>query len=449
MEEKKLNFDAPFLSVRRISTKQENTADSDNTKNKKIVKTKRRRKAKESCQETTKHETQVRLLKDDRSFDHVMETSLVPFKWEQTPGKPKGYHTLIEESDLIKASDMVSSTASFSVNCSSNETSDEFEKNVSKDDVIMEYRDLMMSRFLPDAKAIALKQKEESSPNQNKKKQKKKRSIALERVSMAINQDLNNDNDDDYDHDHVDGIAETVLYSNASKKAQVGFLPRFCSKNSLDVFNPVLSRVKTCQDLGVKSGEIVNPKSIDSLYKTQSPSLPRILRSNKVMSKSQELYPLPRFSKEISRNSLSKSGEIIRIPRNHPRLKRTASDQIQRQVTRFLVEEVKRRRNGDKIRSSNLSKTSQISVPQPPLPKTPSESWLCRTLPRSSAASMVSGQLSIVVSGQTTGFKKVEQKTNSQSIKWETIVKTSYKHHDHVRYSEELIVVHPSRQHKL
>lgn len=442
MEEKKLNLDAPFLSVRRISTKPEYQSEPDNnTKNKKRTKTKRR-KVEDSCQET-EHETLVRLLQEDQSFDHVMEPSLVPFLWEQTPGKPKTQHhhmatTLTEESDLIKALDMVSSTASFSANCSTNGVSD-FEKNedrssnVSKDDdVIIEYRDLIMSRFLPDAKAIALKQKKDASLDQEDKmkKKKKKQSITLQRVTMAINQDLNNDDDDDdYDHHHVDGIDETV-YSNVSKKALLGFVPLFCSKNSLDVLKPVLSRVKTCQNCAVKSGQIVNPKSLDSVYKTRSSSsasLPRILRSNKVMSKSQELHPIPRFSTEISKLSQSKSGEIIRIPRNSSRF---TSDQIQRQYTRFLVEEVTRRRSRDNIRSENLS------VSQPPLPKTPSESWLCRTLPRSSAASVVSGQFSVIVSGEATGFKKMEQKTNSQSIKWETIVKTSYKHHDHVRYSQ-------------
>ncbi|CAL9241712.1 unnamed protein product [Arabidopsis halleri] len=430
MEEKKLNLDAPFLSVRRVPTKPDDPNESENTK--------------DSCQET-EHETLIRLLQD-QSFDHVMEPSSVPFKWEQTPGKPKDQDTLIEELDLIKALGMVSSTASFSVNCSSSGVS-EFEKkrdgdrssfDVSRDDVIYEYRDLIMSRFLPAAEAIAMKKKKEAS--RVKEEKKKKQSIALQRVSMAINQDLNN-NDDDNDHNHADGIDATV-YSNDSKKAQLGFLPWFCSKNSLDVLNPVLSRIKTCQDIGVKSGNITNPKSLDSVYKTKSAS-PRILKSNKVMSKSQEIYETPRLSREISKISSPKSGETLKIPRNPSRLQRT-TDQNQRQEIRFLVEEVKRRSNRNKNRSENLS------VSQPPLPKTPSESWLCRTLPRSSTtSSVVSGQFAVVVSGQAARFKKkMEQKTESQSIHWETIVKTSNTHHDHVRYSEGLIVVHPTRQHK-
>lgn len=431
MEEKKLNLDAPFLSVRRVPTKPEDPNESENTKKK--TTTTRRRKLNDSCQET-EHETLIRLLQD-QSFDHVMEPSSVPFKWEQTPGKPKDQDTIIEELDLIKALEMVSSTASFSVNCSSSGVS-EFEKkrdgdrssnDVSSNDVILEYRDLIMSRFLPAAEAIAMKKKKEAS--RLKEEKKKKQSIALQRVSMAINQDLNNDDDDDdddNDHNHVDGIEATV-YTNDSKKAQLGFLPWFCSKNSVDVLNPVLSRIKTCQDIGVKSGNIINPKSLDSGNKTKSAS-PRILKSDKVMSKSQEIYETPRLSREISKISSPK------IPRNPSRLQRT-TDQNQRQEIRFLVKEVKRRSNRNKNRSENLS------VSQPPLPKTPSESWLCRTLPRSSTtSSVVSGQFAVVVSGQAARFKKkMEQKTESQSIHWETIVKTSNTHHDHVRYSEVCI----------
>ncbi|AED95307.1 hypothetical protein ISN44_As05g040740 [Arabidopsis suecica] len=444
MEEKKLNLDAPFLSVRRVPTKPDDPNESENTKKKTM--TTRRREIKDSCQET-ENEILIRLLQD-QSFEHVMEPSSVPFKWEQTPGKPKDKKNLVEESDLIKAMEMVSSTASFSVNCSSSGVS-EFENNgdgdrssnVSRDDVILEYRDLIMSRFLPAAEAISLKMKKEAS--RVKAEKKKKQSIALQRVSMAINQDLNNDVDDEEhcDHNHVDGI-DALVYSNDSKKGQLGFLPWFCSKNSVDVLTPVLSRIKTCQDVGVKSENIINPKSIDSVYKTKSTS-PRIFKSSKVMSKSQEIDATPRFSNDISRISLPKSRETLQIPRNHSRLQQT-TDQNQRQEIRFLVEEVKRRSNRNKNRSENLS------VSQPPLPKTPSESWLCRTLPRSSTtSSVVSGQFAVVVSGQAARFKKnMEKKTDSQSKKWETIVKTSYSHHDHVRYSEGLIVVHPTRQHK-
>ncbi|GMI77677.1 hypothetical protein like AT1G29240 [Hibiscus trionum] len=69
-----------------------------------------------------------------------------------------------------------------------------------------------------------------------------------------------------------------------------------------------------------------------------------------------------------------------------------------------------------------------------PLPKTPSESWLCRALPsRKSSLQSYNG----------TRFKPKQQEPETPATdaiaKWETIVKTSYLHHDHVRYSEELV----------
>ncbi|OMO76216.1 hypothetical protein CCACVL1_15829 [Corchorus capsularis] len=76
----------------------------------------------------------------------------------------------------------------------------------------------------------------------------------------------------------------------------------------------------------------------------------------------------------------------------------------------------------------------------PPLPKTPSESWLWRALP--SVASRNSFSQS-----RFNPRKQEPQEPAATDTKWETIVKTSYLHHDHVRYSEEL-VPHYSQQSK-
>ncbi|CAL1410387.1 unnamed protein product [Linum trigynum] len=68
--------------------------------------------------------------------------------------------------------------------------------------------------------------------------------------------------------------------------------------------------------------------------------------------------------------------------------------------------------------------------PLPPLlPKTPSESWLWRTLPGVSSRS----PFGRATSSQS---KWIDSKTTSS--KWETMVKSSNVHHDQVRYSEEL-----------
>ncbi|KAM5587956.1 hypothetical protein ABKV19_006418 [Rosa sericea] len=76
----------------------------------------------------------------------------------------------------------------------------------------------------------------------------------------------------------------------------------------------------------------------------------------------------------------------------------------------------------------------------PPLPKSPSQSWLSSTLSSIPSRNSVS-------SGSKRHTKRSGSKTSSTGTKWETIVKTSNLHHDHVRYSEELIT-HACQQSK-
>lgn len=78
-------------------------------------------------------------------------------------------------------------------------------------------------------------------------------------------------------------------------------------------------------------------------------------------------------------------------------------------------------------------KTSFEQSPLPPvLPKTPSESWLWRTLPSISSQN----PFSHLYRGASFQSKWQDSKRSSTNTKWETIVKSSYSHHDHVRYSE-------------
>lgn len=80
------------------------------------------------------------------------------------------------------------------------------------------------------------------------------------------------------------------------------------------------------------------------------------------------------------------------------------------------------------------------SLPLPSL-KSPSESWLWRTLPSTPSRHPLSHLTA------TTYSKKQDAKVSGTNTKWETIVKTSNLHHDHVRYSQEL-VSHVSEQPK-
>ncbi|PIN18835.1 hypothetical protein CDL12_08502 [Handroanthus impetiginosus] len=80
----------------------------------------------------------------------------------------------------------------------------------------------------------------------------------------------------------------------------------------------------------------------------------------------------------------------------------------------------------------------------PPLPKSPSESWLWRTLPSIPLGNPFAHSLR----SSPVNSKKQAHKSSAIDTKWETIVKTSNLRHDHVRYSQELIPHASHRQRK-
>jgi hypothetical protein len=73
----------------------------------------------------------------------------------------------------------------------------------------------------------------------------------------------------------------------------------------------------------------------------------------------------------------------------------------------------------------------------PPLPKSPSESWLWRALP------ITSFKNSFLHSNQRnqSHAKRNDSNTTSSNVKWETIVKTSNLSHDHVRFSQVTLLI--------
>ncbi|RID61897.1 hypothetical protein BRARA_E01005 [Brassica rapa] len=88
-----------------------------------------------------------------------------------------------------------------------------------------------------------------------------------------------------------------------------------------------------------------------------------------------------------------------------------------------------------KMKAGDLDKNKSgcdLSPHDLPTPKKPSESWLLRNLP--SVSSKISSRRYLFHP------QKKDLKENSTSVtKWETIVKTSCVHRDHIRYSEELV----------
>ncbi|KAL6992401.1 hypothetical protein U1Q18_010510 [Sarracenia purpurea var. burkii] len=91
----------------------------------------------------------------------------------------------------------------------------------------------------------------------------------------------------------------------------------------------------------------------------------------------------------------------------------------------------------------NHNVSSMLSTLPPPLPKSPSESWLWRTVPSTALRHPFSRSTPL----SQFDPRKKHSKASNMGTKWETIVKTSNVHHDHVRYSEEL-VAHVSQHSK-
>ncbi|KAK6124230.1 hypothetical protein DH2020_041982 [Rehmannia glutinosa] len=105
-----------------------------------------------------------------------------------------------------------------------------------------------------------------------------------------------------------------------------------------------------------------------------------------------------------------------------------------------FADEVEDKEEKSELENGRESDSTMKSPLPPPLPKSPSESWLWRTLPSISlgnpfAHSRRNSQLN-------------SKKGSATDAKWETIVKTSNLRHDHVRYSEELITHASHRQRK-
>ncbi|CAH2078623.1 unnamed protein product [Thlaspi arvense] len=414
MEGRKLNLYAPLPSIRRILSKTERTSEPENKK------TTITRSELRSCPDT-EQETPVFVL-PDQSFDHLTEPASIPFLWEQIPGKPKDdMATLIQESGLLETDededededeededlDTVSSNVSFSVNCSTSGVS-EIEKNGEKSDDVSSKAslDLMMSRFLPAAKAMAFThQKHQSSSAYNSSEQKQtiqsREALSSFKISNPVPLDA--------------GSNRVIKHSGD----QTG-LPNWSTRRLSGFISPYRT---SCSETGFL-GATEKPESLKRL--------------NRGISKSQELYPT-RTRREILPN-YSNSGEI-RMTRNSistpSRIQRTTI-----QDSRFLAEEVNRRRSiSSSNRSGNLLKASPdytATISPPPLPETPSRPWLRRTL-----LPPVNPRPYGVVLGQV-GSKKQNQEV-LESTKWEKMVKTSYVHNDHVRYSQELIG-YPSRQ---
>ncbi|CAK8530720.1 unnamed protein product [Lathyrus sativus] len=135
-------------------------------------------------------------------------------------------------------------------------------------------------------------------------------------------------------------------------------------------------------------------------------------------------------------NSTTLSGMLHHIAKEYEaEVLKTDQDTKREHV---LVRPVRGTFDEDSDANSNKQIVLASSPLPPPLPKSPSESWLWRALPINSLKNsfMHSNQ------GTKSHAKRNDSNAASSNVKWETIVKTSNLHHDHIRYSQEL----PSRK---
>ncbi|CAI8590999.1 unnamed protein product [Vicia faba] len=135
-------------------------------------------------------------------------------------------------------------------------------------------------------------------------------------------------------------------------------------------------------------------------------------------------------------NSTTLSGMLHHIAKEYEAEVLTTDQYINHE--RVSVQPVQRTFDEDWDTNSNKQIVLASSPLAPPLPKSPSESWLWRALPINSLKN------SFIHSNQGTKShaKRNDSDAASSNVKWETIVKTSNLHHDHIRYSQEL----PSRK---
>ncbi|KAF5943852.1 hypothetical protein HYC85_017929 [Camellia sinensis] len=431
MEKKQLDLDAPLLSVRRFSS----ALVSSNGENKKMI------------EKSIPHHRHHSLpsFKSEWELAEVTKPVAVPFLWEQIPGRPKGgseseaqspiepsntprlppgraiefskpssekgykdqnatlnkgVDTDSEYDEYSDALDMLSPTETLSMN---SRVSGSDAKPCGTYFADMQTRDFMMNRFLPAAKAMDIESEDED------------------------------DEDDEYDSSGKTSVKGCGLFS------------QFCFKNSLCLLNPVpgmkpvthfpitsakeVSRLARTAYSGPRT-QIADKHAGSAVYKPKFDYRAQSHELHKVKSKLTIESHRLRYSDDLP-NLRGQGNRIEDLRINQGQDQQSMSLDCSRlHCNAKLLSNNEHILKADDQGSPNVG--SSLSSLPPPLPKSPSESWLCRTLPS------ISFQHPLSHSGLGTQFhhKMRHAKVPSSGTKWENIVKTSNGHHDHVRCSK-------------
>ncbi|XP_059282753.1 uncharacterized protein LOC132036430 [Lycium ferocissimum] len=559
MEDKQLNLNQPFLSVRRASP----TVASGRDETKKT----------EYFLPTVTHPPRY---KSELKSGPVRNPGVVPFRWEQSPGKPK-YESkrqiratekppiaprlppgrkLKENQDSDKSHETqnardstpscmnldekpkemkqdkeeresenvdevymdalneLTRTESFFLNCSVSGLSglDEPEAKPSGTSLTdPQARDFMIDRFLPAAKAMASEKTLETPPHYAPKKQPAAVQEQPRQLKMVVNGDKRpqlrygpsfalrySQAHDNYEEEEESD--DDSCYDGNLPYKVCGLLPRFCLKSSFCLMNPVpgmsvrtkvpmspASRTRTGSSSTTSCSGSENEKytrfqelfdyrndasevdlaaplaektlHVDIIHKVESPIMnscsPKAERplnfhdkDHETLKKTTEQKPLldsslgyvakpvdGRASKTNTQKEVSNGGEMMVSGQAQDGYKdAVASVKPKNDVKRSTKKQTVRK---EMLENSCLMNSNLLAPP--PLPKSPSDSWLCRTLPSLSTKNPSSR--SYVGTGISPNNQSCKPLSNDP--KWETIVKTTKGHKQHLRYTEEMMALTP------
>lgn len=252
-------------------------------------------------------------------------------------------------------------------------------------------------------------------------------------------------------------------YPRESKnKSNVGFNSHEYGYKS---FKELLADKNSPEEVAVATLEVENTLYVESVHKLEpiqeklSPFVPRQSDQDHVSSRKGKYENfLPKSSMSKESNAVSEKNkpltDLQKLSVNLPLLSDAATQNLENKASKAFQQDQNRHQDRkwkfDTLivkeqtpKAENLEKSHEtypdFSIP-PPLPKSPSDSWLWRTLPS------ISSKTSSLCPPTATGPSPMHQTSKTQpgdNPKWENMVKTSKAQVHHLRYSEELLAPIP------
>lgn len=239
---------------------------------------------------------------------------------------------------------------------------------------------------------------------------------------------------------HLSAVDEKAkVQHESSESVDACFLS--CSDiSSHDIQMEMVNDSKQDQDLTLNSSQLTSSKAVDT--KKFDSEITQPLKSGDP----EGTHGLTQDSSRLTSSKVAGNGKIgLETRRPKKSCTRESSGGLIQDSVTFASLKVGEKIDLENRRPKTLAnqETSPGNYPHlplgPPLPKSPSESWLKRTLPTISSRNLPS-RSSLAIPINT---RNPASKTTSLDSNWETIVKTSNVRHGHLRFSEELLTPIP------